>query len=81
MTHVQPMMCGTCANENAIKRAFIGYMVSAVEGSRPFIGHSHLLVPQFLFYKFHHKYSYQVLYNVSDTPIITFACTRFALSG
>ena len=34
MTNVQPMMCGTCANENAIKRAFIGYMVSIGEVSK-----------------------------------------------
>ena len=28
MTEVQPMMCGTCSNENAMKTAFIAYMVS-----------------------------------------------------
>ena len=28
LTDVTLMMCGTCANENAFKAAFIGYMVT-----------------------------------------------------
>ncbi len=28
MDHILPMMCGTCSNENALKLAFMWYMVS-----------------------------------------------------
>ena len=30
MTHVQPMMYGSCANDSAMKAAFIWYMVSLI---------------------------------------------------
>ena len=30
LNRVQPMMCGTCSNENAMKAAFIAYMVTSL---------------------------------------------------
>ena len=34
LTEVNTMMCGTCSNENAIKGAFIDYMVTDILGAQ-----------------------------------------------
>ena len=49
LTEVNTMMCGTCSNENAIKGAFIDYMVTNVLGDKYTSSGLMFVVAQFVY--------------------------------